>query len=300
MSLIIRTLLHSLLALLLIVLPTACKSDTPDDVLSAVKMEAVLYDYHLAQSLAQQSVPDSADFYTRLYQSAVFQKHGINKAKFDHSMQWYERHTDKLKKIYEHLAEKLGGSTEGAINSPAPLAASTQSSTSDTLSIWRGPSSTLLNSQNLNRFKYTLRPDTALHAGDMLQWSFDVNWFYHDGERRLVACAVIHYEGDSIATMQKFVYSSGQQTTSITLGQRKVKSIDCFIYQCAPWSDRVRIATISRLRMIRLRSRQKGNTPQQQTSDSTLRRPMLSNPQIRLRDSLMRQDTANQHKSHFI
>lgn len=297
MSLLLRKYLFPLLAIALLF--TACQSKKPDDVLSEAKMENILYDYHIAQSLAQQSVADSIDFYTRLYQAAVFEKYGITKTYFDHSMQWYERHTDKLKKIYEHLAEKLGGVSNQPL--PTTQTASANSIASDTLNIWKGPSSTLLNSQNVNRFRYTLHPDTTLHAGDQLQWTFDVNWFYHDGERRLVAFAVIHYQGDSTAVMQKFIYSSGQQMTSLTLGKQKVTSIDCYIYQCAPWAERVRIATITNIRMNRLRVQSvERNDTENNSNDSTNETPRLHNPQIRLRDSLLRQDSANKHKSHFI
>lgn len=77
----------------------SCHSDPiPEDVIEANKLEKILYDYHLAQSLAQQSAPDSINYYTRLYQAAVFQKYGITQAEFDHTMQWYESHADKLKK----------------------------------------------------------------------------------------------------------------------------------------------------------------------------------------------------------
>ena len=300
MSTLLRTLLLPLFTILFINVPLSCQSDMPKEVLPAEKMEDVLYDYHIAQSLAQQAVTDSIDFYTRLYQTAVFKKHGIQKTDFDRSMQWYERHTDKLKKIYEHLAERLGGDANAASTLPNQIDG-TKAVVSDTLNIWHGPTNTLLNSQNVNRFKYSMRPDTALHAGDQLQWGFDVNWFYHDGERRVIAYAVIHYEGDSTAIMQKFIYSSGPQATSITIGKRKVISIDCYIYQCTPWSDKVRIATITKLRMYRLRTKDQGNSSNKlNTSDSINKQTLPRTPQMRLRDSLMHQDSANERKSHFI
>lgn len=300
MSTLLRTLLLSFITFLLITAPLSCQSDMPKDVLPAEKMENVLYDYHIAQSLAQQTVADSIDFYTRLYQAAVFKKYGIQKADFDRSMQWYERHIDKLKKIYEHLAERLGGDAS-ATSTLANKTDGAKAIASDTLNIWHGPTTTLLNSQNVNRFKYTMRPDTALHAGDQLQWSFNVNWFYHDGERRIVAYAVIHYEGDSTAIMQKFVYSSGPQATSLTIGKRKVTSIDCYIYQCAPWSEKVRIATITQLQMNRLRVKnQDGNNNGLNANDTINKQTLPRTQQMRLRDSLMHQDSANERRSHFI
>lgn len=281
----------------------SCHSDPiPEDVIEANKLEKILYDYHLAQSLAQQSAPDSINYYTRLYQTAVFQKYGITQAEFDHTMQWYESHADKLKKIYEHLSAQLGGD-EQSPTSPALLAKNSLTS-NDTLNIWHGPSSLLLNSQSTNRFKYTQRADTAIQAGDELQWCFNVDWFYHDGERRVVACAVIHYEGDSTAVMQKFVYTSGPQQANITIGKLKVQHIDCFIYQCTSWADRVRIASITNMRLYRLRSKNKAteeNTSDHQfNTDSTQRKLRLNNPQLRLRDSLIKEEKSNETKPHFI
>ena len=71
-----------LVSLLFLPLMQACHSDFPDDVLKPSKMEDVLYDYHIAQALAQQSASDSIDYNIRLYQKAVFEKYGINEAVF--------------------------------------------------------------------------------------------------------------------------------------------------------------------------------------------------------------------------
>lgn len=282
----------------------SCRNnDTPKDVLDANKLENILYDYHLAQSLALQANADSVNYYTRLYQAAVFKKYGITQAQFDHSMQWYESHTERLKKIYDHLTTRLGGGDNKVSSSvsPKPLAQSNTLVSNDTLNIWHGPSSVLLNSQSVNRFKYSQRADTTIQAGDELQLNFNVDWFYHDGERRVVAYVVIHYEGDSTAIMQKFVYASGLQQANITIGQRKVKNIDCFIYQCSTWADRVRIASITNIRLLRLRSKNKTNEHDNSiNTDSTERNLRLKNPQLRLRDSLIKEEKNNETKPHFI
>lgn len=286
-----------LVSLLFLPLMQACHSDFPDDVLKPSKMEDVLYDYHIAQALAQQSASDSIDYNIRLYQKAVFEKYGINEAVFDHSMQWYERHSTQLKKIYEHIAERLGGNAnEGAVNF-----AGLNSVSGDTLSIWSGPSSALLCSQNVNRFCFTLRADTALQKGDMLYWKFSSHWFYREGEHRAVASIAIHYEGDSISTMQQFVYSDGEQYISTQIGNRKVLSIDCFIYQCAPWVDRVRILSIQNMQMFRVRQHEVPEVKEDALSDSIKREEKASlNAHQRLRDSLLKLDTLNERKPHFI
>ena len=69
-----------LIALLFLPFLQSCHSDFPDDVLKHSKMEDVLYDYHIAQALAQHSSTDSIDYNIRLYQKAVFDKYGIDEA----------------------------------------------------------------------------------------------------------------------------------------------------------------------------------------------------------------------------
>ena len=98
----------SIILCLSALLLSACSVRPPKGVLSQSKMEDVLYDYHLAQSLAQQTSTDSLAHYTMRYRQAVYEKYGIDEATFQRSMEWYARHTDKLSKIYDRLAERYG------------------------------------------------------------------------------------------------------------------------------------------------------------------------------------------------
>lgn len=289
--------LRSIILLILSAICLAsCKPGTPDGVLGEGKMEDVLYDYHMAQAMAQQMPADSMAYYTRLYQESVFMKYGITQSDFDKSMMWYERHTDKLSKIYARLSERMGGSADA---SNGALLSGLQTASGDTLNVWHGPSSILLSSQGVNRFVYTQRADTAIQGGDRLVLMFNAEWFYHEGERRVMMYATIHYAGDSVSTMQQFVFMSGNQQMQTTVGKGKVTSIDLFAYQCAPWDNRARIVSLSNMRMYRVRSHE---TEKAGTSslhnDSLSRRPI--NPQRRMRDSLMRADTANERKPHFL
>ena len=90
----------------------SCETRTPEGIVSPDEMEDLLYDYHLAQSMARQA-PDSTAYRYRLYTEAVYRKYGIDAAQFDSSMAWYTRHSDRLYKIYEsvnrRLVEDVGG-----------------------------------------------------------------------------------------------------------------------------------------------------------------------------------------------
>ena len=66
------------------------------------KMEAVLYDLHLADGLiskaAQDGSPESDSIKNNLY-ATVFNKHKITKAQFDTSMVWYANHRSEERRV---------------------------------------------------------------------------------------------------------------------------------------------------------------------------------------------------------
>lgn len=283
----------------------SCKPGVPKDVVKMSKMEDVLYDYHLSLALSGQFSSDSIDYYTRYYQQSVLKKHGLDKSEFVRSMEYYERHTDKLKKIYKNLSERFGGSVDGPSSYLSSNLAQ-QALKGDTLSVWRGPTEVLLSSQGVNRFMYVQRCDTTFHVGDQLQMSFNADWFYHDGERRAVAQVVVRYEGDSVAVMNHYFYTSGLQFMSLTVGKRRVERIDCIVYQCAPWSERARILKLSSIKMYRLRNRATKENKSLDTdtigrgaSKDSVKKNM-HNPRLHVRDSLIKEEQENERRSHFI
>ena len=79
-------------------------------VIRETKMEAVLYDLHLADGLiskvAQSGDPESDSIKNNLY-ATVFNKHKITKEQFDTSMVWYANHVDKYVRIYNRLAARF-------------------------------------------------------------------------------------------------------------------------------------------------------------------------------------------------
>ncbi len=295
----LRFLLSSLIVALSLPFFSSCKPGVPKDVLSMSKMEDVLYDYHLSQALASQAPADSVDFYTRLYQESVFSKHHISKPDFDHSMQWYERHTSKLEKIYEHLTERLGGKVDDN-NYPNFIHRSDAlMAEGDTLQLWKGPSQTMLSSSGRNYFVYEQKVDTVLQADDVLQWRFNVDWFYREGDHRAVVLLVVHYDGDSIATHQQFLYSNGSELVTYRIAHRKVKSVECMIYQCTSWAERARIISLTQMQLYRIRRKKEEEKPSDMQKTDTTKKDELATPSLRIRDSLLRADTMNKRRPHF-
>lgn len=289
--------------LILLVITTlmlaSCKPRPPKGVLSAGKLEKVLYDYHLAQAMAQQSHSDSIDYNMRRYQDAVFRKHNIDVETFNHTMEWYERHTDRLEAIYKNLAERFGEGNSDFNN----LSLANNSLSGDTLSLWHGVNFVILNSQTASHYAFTEKADTAVQQGDLIQWIFFADWHYHDGQREATALLSIRYEGDSVATMQSAIVGQGRQMVAMRVGKRKVLRIEGFVYQHSPWSSRPRIITLSMPQLLRIR-RQEEEKPLDaviaepvNVTDTTKHRALT--PNHRLRDSLLRADSLNEQKPHF-
>ena len=100
----ILPILSVLFALLIM---AGCKDSVPDNIIQPGEMEDILYDYHVAQSMANGRVSDNLPYQERLYRDAVFKKYDITSADFDSSMVYYMRHTQILKGIYGNLAKRL-------------------------------------------------------------------------------------------------------------------------------------------------------------------------------------------------
>ena len=226
----------------------ACKPSRPEGILSAREMEDVLYDYHLALGMSQQANRDSVAYYAHLYIEAVFLKHGIDQAKFDSSMIWYERHTTELEDIYIRLGDRYGETkvTDSHVGAPSTLSG-------DTLDLWGGPSFILLSSQTVNHYTFSEKVDTTLQQGDEVQLKFNAGWHYQEGSREAVAVLTFRFDNDSVRSLSRTIYSQGSQKVSMRVGKKKVVSVEGFIFQDVPWADKPQILTLSELQLLRLR-----------------------------------------------
>lgn len=316
----------------------ACKPSRPEGILSAREMEDVLYDYHLALGMSQQASRDSVAYYARLYIEAVFLKHGIDQARFDSSMIWYERHTTELEDIYVRLGDRYGETkvTDSHISAPPTLSG-------DTLDFWGGPSFILLSSQTVNHYTFSEKVDTTLKQGDEIQWIFNAGWHYQEGSREAVAVLTFRFENDSVRSLSRTIYSQGSQKISLRVGKEKIVSVEGFIFQDVPWADKPHILTLSELQLLRLRKhdeatqdakksedkegkaevnkemdasplpdekpqsavledKQRGEIISKENMEVETKRGSASrsaNAQRRIRDSLLREEELNEQKPHF-
>lgn len=249
---------------------SACKSDEEKSVISAHKMEAILYDYHLAQGLAQMKPGDALIMLK--YQTAILEKHGVSQAQFDASMAWYMRHTEQMHNIYERLSNRLSdeavaqGSSLSEISQEGALAAG-----GDTANVWKGQKAIVLNPYPpFNRMDYAVKADTTFHAGDRVALEFTTQFIYQDGIRNAVVMLALQLANDSIATRIIRANSSSHYSIDLTdenrIGNKAVKGF----FLLPPSSDdtasktTLRMALFTDIRLIRMHT-----APKSMATEST-------------------------------
>ena len=105
---------RSLLYFLLLIFLSGCTL-RPWGVLSQEKMVAVLLDVHIVEATIKTLDSNSKRIEKQEYYNKMFAKHGITKEQFDHSLEWYSRHPNRLVTIYDEVkiqAEQLQARVE--------------------------------------------------------------------------------------------------------------------------------------------------------------------------------------------
>lgn len=146
----------------------SCKPSSPRGILSESKMEEVLYDYHLAQGMAEREYDGDVDKLRYQYVEAVFKKHHITEAEFDSSMIWYAAHSAKLQTIYVNICQRYETEMRsmGMGVSESEVFAN-MSEHGDTTNIWSGAKTIVLQNDYLNCLStLTMKADSSFLPGD--------------------------------------------------------------------------------------------------------------------------------------
>lgn len=228
------------LALLFLLLALAsCEVKMPDYVMSSRKMEKVLYDYHLVQSMSNQYT--SYDFTEKLYYDYVFKKHKITKERFDSSMQWYSRHPKYLKRIYENIVEDLEYEVEMLDNEKAVIQnlvlLDVSDLAKDSAELWGGTKVRMLSSTPLNSrlaFSFDTPEDTTFVAGDSLSFSFTAFFIPSSADslnQKAYSSLRLEYSDSTVFTNAVVVGTSGKYSlSSPRYMPSRLKSISGFVY----------------------------------------------------------------------
>jgi len=209
--------LASVLLLILLFTVSACRSRGEKKHLSQGKMEAILYDYHIADAIQGMDYDYKDTLRMRVYKQAVLKKHGVSEADFDSSMVYYTRHADQLYNIYERLSKRFADEAI-ALGTSASEANQflTISNTGDTANVWSGdPSFVLMQHPGFNVYSFTLTADSTYKPGDHFVLSYDAKFIYQDGMRDAIALLAITFDNDSTASAMTRMYADNLYKVNI-------------------------------------------------------------------------------------
>ena len=242
--------------LLLLITFISC-DDRPKDVLSKTKLEAVLYDYHIAQGLIDQLPYDQRIEKSQDYINAVLQKHGITQAQLDTTILYYNRHPKDLHKIYSNLKERYT-----ATNQELQLINGNNSFTAifaeggDTTNLWQGSKLIVLrNIPNLNIESFSIPTDTNFHRNDQFILSFTPIIFRSSpDDRDINLCAgisIMYADGKHIGKTMQITSNAQQQFSIKAEDDQDIKQLTGFFYyQSKP--DTRNLCLIDNIQLVRM------------------------------------------------
>ena len=173
--------------LILIFLLVSCKPTIPSEYIQPADLEDILYDYHIAMSIAMQKGSTPSE--QKTYKMAVLKKHGVTEQDFEYSLQYYLRHTEKLHKIYENLSLRLEAEarTQGISENDLNQFGSSMAK-GDTADVWNKSKSMVLSPFAPRNYElFVIEADTSFHKGDRLLMNFNSKFIIQDGSCSLCA-----------------------------------------------------------------------------------------------------------------
>ncbi len=191
----------------------SCVEKARTDVLSPEKLEAILYDYHLAQVMVS-DLPSSERYKKDLYFDYVYYKHGVTEEQIDSSLVYYARYPKDLSLMYTNMSSRLDrelerveeGGIEWVKREAVPVSG-------DTADLWYDAKLIQMTSSPIdNRYAFTVPADTNFKAGDKIVWTGDVLFFDEvvDSIRHyLYMNLMVKFANDSLLQVDTLLYASG-------------------------------------------------------------------------------------------
>lgn len=251
---------HSVAALMLMIvigMMCSCKPSVPRRYIQPDDLEDILYDYYVAQAMAEQDGDENSEYTLRMYKTAVLNKHGVSEAEFDSTMVYYTRHSDRLHRIYRNLVSRmeadavsLGADAREISSYGAGI------SSGDTANIWPLENSlTLMPAMPYNIVSFDIPADTSYHKGDKVIWSFDTKFMYQEGQKNAVAMLVLKYDNDSVVSRTKSLTSSTHYTLELpktdTLALKEVKGFICLLRNANATTTTLKLLFVNNIRMVK-------------------------------------------------
>ena len=205
--------------LLLLLLLGGCRLRRPDGVLPPKKMEAVLYDYHLAQAVVME-LPREERYTRDAYMDWCFAKNGITREDFDNSLVWYTRYPKELAEIYRRLGERLDKEYDKASRSLQQMEKNSTFlvSSGDSVDLWYLNRVNILNtSVYMKRLTFSFPSDTTFHVSDTLVWSIAHTFVSpFDSVPQSAYLELSIYYNDSVSATDTLLLGSGRTILTLT------------------------------------------------------------------------------------
>ncbi len=214
--------INILLLLVLAFTLTGCRLRRPDDVLAPKYMEQFLYDFHLAQSIAQ-DLPRAERYKSNAYTDWAYEKNGISKEQFNRSLVWYTRYPKELAKIYKRLQLRVDEEYYVASRSLAKIEKQAfKIESGDSVDLWYNGRNSILNtSVYMNKLVYSIKNDTTFHNGDTVRLGLDGLFVRPTGNEQYAYMSISAYYGDSVSTADTILTSSGPVRLELVLDNIK-------------------------------------------------------------------------------
>ena len=231
-----RNRVNSLLqvALMALLVLSACSDKRGGEIIPSAKLEAVLYDYHLAQVIVN-DLPSNQRYKKDLYFDYVYEKHGVTKAEIDSSLVYYARYPEGLSEIYDNLSKRVELALQRMADEDKPIKVrEAVAVVGDSADLWYDINFIEMNISPLrgNRYTFTVPTDTNFKALDRIVWSGEV-LFLDDKvdslHKYLHLNLRVVYMNDSIASADTLLCASGAFSVEVC-DSAVVKSIDGTAY----------------------------------------------------------------------
>lgn len=222
----------------LLLLVISCHVEIPEHVLQPEKMEEVLYDYHLTQSMG--TTLGSADYKEKLMYTHLFDKHNITKEQFDSSLVWYNRYPKHMWKIYMNLEERMqqeidfmGGAKIMLDEGIAIEAAYLESNIAE---LWTSHRVKMLKATALNNsllFSFDTPKDSSFMVGDSLVFSFNAMFVSEDElsvKQEAFASIFLEYADRSTHSNSIVIDDAGYYSVAVPRNDRsRLKSMSGYV-----------------------------------------------------------------------
>ena len=208
----------------------SCGKKKQADVLPPNILEAILYDYHLAQVMVN-GMPSGERYKKDLYFDYVYDKHGVTKAQIDSSLVYYARYPKELSLVYDNLSQRIALDIE-RIEREGQMVVSRKAMPveGDSVDLWYDARFIQLLSSPLagNTYDFSVPADSNFIAGDKIVWEGEVLFLHGkiDSLHKYVYLnLLVEYANDSVAVADTLLYVSGSYSLALQ-DSLKVKRVN--------------------------------------------------------------------------